>query len=36
MEKWFDPAFQEFVNKELIARTPENTKVNTKPKSPSD
>ena len=36
MEKWFDPAFQEFVNKELIPRTPENTKVNTKPKSPSD
>ena len=22
MEKWFDPAFQQFVDKELIARTP--------------
>ena len=22
MEKWFDPAFQEFVDKELIPRTP--------------
>ncbi len=22
MEKWFDPAFQQFVNKELIPRTP--------------
>lgn len=24
MEKWFDPAFQEFVDKELIPRTPKN------------
>lgn len=24
MEKWFDPAFQQFVDKELIPRTPKN------------
>jgi hypothetical protein len=24
MEKWFDPAFQEFVDKELIPMTPKN------------
>ena len=24
MEKWFDPAFQVFVDKELIPRTPKN------------
>ena len=24
MEKWFDPDFQEFVDKELIPRTPKN------------
>ncbi|HEX9319727.1 MAG TPA: hypothetical protein VF884_12410 [Nitrososphaeraceae archaeon] len=27
MEKWFDPAFQEFVNRELVPRVPENKKI---------